>query len=92
MADQYTPEEIQDIFERYNDAIRRGIPISDDLARAMNDLTKGAKTFTNQLNSSISQLGTSFKTLAKDINDGSRGASGFNNSLEKGAEIGRAHV
>jgi len=87
MADTYTPQEIQDIFERYNEALRKNVPISEGLAKEMADATKGVHNYTKNLNDSIKSLGTSFKVLAKDINSGARGAAVFNDSLESGADV-----
>lgn len=87
MADQYTPEEIQRIFDDYNNAIRLGIPVSAALAKEMADATKGVKNYTNQLNSSFKQLGTSIKYLGADLANGAKGAAVFNNSLESGADV-----
>lgn len=87
MADMMTPQEIQDVFERYNDAIRKNIPISEGLAKEMADATKGVKKYTDTLNSNLKSLGTSFTTLAKDLNSGARGAAVFNNSIESAGEV-----
>jgi hypothetical protein len=87
MADQYTPEEIQDIFDRYNDSIRRNIPVSEALAKEMADATKGVKNYTNQLNHSLGQLGSSVKTLSTDIAGGSKGASVFNNTINSTTDV-----
>lgn len=87
MADRYTPEEIQEIFDQYNDAIRRGIPVSESLAKEMADATKGVKNYTNQLNYSVKSFGTSIKDLGFDLAAGAKGASVFNNSIESGADL-----
>ena len=87
MADRYTPEEIQKIFDDYNDALRQGIPISEALAKEMADATKGVKNYTNQLNYSLNSLGTSIKNVGLDLANGAKGASMFNNSIESGAEV-----
>lgn len=87
MADMYTPQEIQDIFERYNDAVRRNIPISEGLAKEMADATKGVKNYTNQLNYSFKQLGSSIKQVGFELANGAKGASVFNNSIEAGADV-----
>ena len=86
MADMYTPEEIAQIFEAYNDAIQKNIPIGKDLAQQMKDATLGVKNYTQQLNQSLKQLGTSFKTLGSDIAKGEKGASVFNGVLSSGAD------
>ena len=82
MADQYTPEEIQEIFDRYNDSIRRNIPVSEALAKEMADATKGVKNYTNQLNHSLGQLGQASKQAAQDIGSGAKGTSVFNSAIE----------
>lgn len=87
MADQYTPEEIQEIFDRYNDAVRKGIPISENLANEMANATKGVKNYTYMLNSSFKQLGSSLKVLGKELASGKDGASVFNDSLESTGQI-----
>lgn len=87
MADMMTPQEIQDIFERYNEALRKNVPISESLAKEMADATKGVKNYTSTLNYNLKSLGTSFKTLSQDMYNGSKGAAVFNNSLEAGADV-----
>jgi hypothetical protein len=87
MAERYTPEEIQDIFDRYNDAIRLGIPITEALAKEMADATKGVKNYTNQLNYSFKQLGSTVKDLGSNLAKGGNGASVFNSSIEAGADV-----
>jgi putative chitinase len=86
MADMYTPEEIQEIFQAYNDAIASGAPITKDLAQQMKDATIGVKNYSAQLKQSLQQLGTSIKTLGKDLYDGKTGASMFNSSISAGAD------
>jgi hypothetical protein len=85
MADQYTPEEIQRIFEAYHDAVRKGIPISEDLAKEMNDAVKGVKNYTNTLNFSLKQLGTSSLELSKNLYKGAEGAAVFNDAIDSAA-------
>ena len=82
MAERYTPEEIQEIFDRYNAAIRAGIPITDALAREFADATKGVKDYTRTLNASLKMLGQASKQAVKDMADGAKGTSVFNNSIE----------
>lgn len=78
----YTPEEIQEIFDRYHDATRAGIPISEALAREMADATKGVKNYTYELNRSLKYLGTQTKAVAQDLANGAKGASVFNNQID----------
>jgi len=86
MADMYTPEEIAQIFEAYNDAIQKNIPIGKDLAQQMKDATLGVKNYTQQLNQSLKQLGTSFKNLGADMASGAKGSSVFNDALSSSAD------
>jgi uncharacterized protein YcbK (DUF882 family) len=86
MADMYTPEEIAQIFEAYNDAIQKNIPIGKDLAQQMKDATLGVKNYTQQLNQSLKQLGTSFKNLGAEMASGAKGSSVFNDALSSSAD------
>lgn len=86
MADMYTPEEINEIFAAYNDAVQKGIPVSKELAQQMKDASIGVKNYTQQLQSSLKQLGTSIKTLGSDLAKGEKGASVYSNSLSSGAD------
>jgi len=92
MADQYTPEEINEIFAAYNDAVQKNIPISKELAQQMKDATLGVKNYTQQLNQSLKQLGTSFKALGSNIASGSKGASVFNDTMSSGADAVAAYA
>lgn len=83
----YTPEEIQEIFDRYHAAIRAGIPISDALAKEMADATKGVKNYTFELNRSLKYLGTQTKALAQDIANGAKGASVFNHQVDAAGDV-----
>lgn len=85
MADMYTPEEIQEIFERYHDAVRKGIPVSESLAKEMADATKGVKNYTNELNFSLKKLGTSSLDLSKNLYKGAEGAAVFNDAVDSAA-------
>jgi hypothetical protein len=86
MADMYTPEEINEIFAAYNDAIAKGIPVSKELAQQMKDATLGVKNYTQQLNQSLKQLGTSFKNLGAGMLKGEKGAQVYNDALSSGAD------
>ena len=83
----YTPEEIQEIFDRYNTAVRAGIPVSEALAREMSDAVKGVKNYTATLNNSLRQLGQASRQAAVDITNGAKGASVFNNSIESAGTV-----
>lgn len=92
MADMYTPEEINEIFAAYNDAVAKGIPISKDLAQQMKDATIGVKNYTQQLQSSMKQLGTSFKNLGAGIAKGEKGAAVYNDAMSSGADAIAAYT
>ena len=87
MAEQYTPEEIAQIFEAYNDAIQKNIPIGKDLAQQMKDASIGVKNYTQNLQGSLKQLGTSFKNLGAEMSSGAKGASVFNDTMSSGADL-----
>ena len=87
MADMYTPEEIQRIFDEYHDAIRRGIPVTDAMAKELADAVKGVKNYTNTLNYSVKQLGQATKQAAQDIANGAKGTSVFNNGIERAGDV-----
>jgi hypothetical protein len=82
MAEQYTPEEIQEIFQAYNDAVARNVPISKELAQQMQDAQKGIKNWTNEVNASWKKLGTSATDLGKSLYKGEKGAGQFGGALE----------
>lgn len=87
MAERYTPEEIQQIFDEYNDAIRKGIPVSAALAKEMADATTGVKNYAAQLNFSLKQLGNASKQAVQDITNGAKGSSVFNDTIENTGQI-----
>jgi len=87
MANNYTPEEIQEVFDEYHRNLSNGIPITRDLAERMRDATTGVKNYTYQLNQSFKQLGSSIKTLSTDIAKGAEGAAVFNDSVSSGADV-----
>jgi hypothetical protein len=86
MADQYTPEEIQEIFQAYDDAMQKNIPISKELAQQMQDAQKGIKNWTNEVNASFKKLGTSATDLGKSLYKGEKGAGQFGGALESATD------
>lgn len=86
MANNYTPEEIQAVFDEYHRQLAAGAPITKDLAERMQDATKGVKNYTYELNQSLKQLGSSIKVLGKDLANGAQGASAFNDALDSGTD------
>ena len=88
----YTPEEINEIFAAYTDAMEKKIPISKELAQQMKDATLGVKNYTRQLKDSMSKLGTSIKTLGSDLAKGEKGASVYSDTLSSGADALSAYT
>ncbi len=82
MADQYTPEEIAEIFEAYNNAIKTNTPISADLAKQMKDAAIGAKGFAQAQENLLKSLGKSVVDYTKEMYKGEQGAKAFNNSID----------
>ena len=82
MADQYTPEEIQELFDEYERQIRETGKVTGDLAERMKDAEAGVKNYTYQLNQSLKQLGTSIKSFGAGMVNGQSGASAFNDTIE----------
>ena len=78
----YTPEEIADIFDRYNKELMMYGKANDALAKEMADAVKGVKNYTATLNNSLKQLGQASQQAAVDIANGAKGTSVFNNSIE----------
>jgi putative chitinase len=85
MAQQYTPEEIAEIFEAYNNAIKTGTPITADLARQMQDASKGIKGAADELNKFGKSLGTSALGLGKSLYKGEKGVGQFGDAVELAA-------
>ena len=92
MADQYTPEEIAEIFEAYNNAIKTNTPISAELAKQMQDATKGFRGATDALNKFGKSLGTSAIDLGKSLYKGEKGVGQFGDAVEMAANAIRAAI
>jgi hypothetical protein len=86
MADMYTPEEIQAIFDAVAQANAKQIPLSKELAVAYEDAKKGVKNYTRELDASLKKLGSSAVSLAKSIKDNKQGADVFTDSISSGAD------
>jgi hypothetical protein len=86
MAIEMTPEEIEAIFREYNEAVVRGVPIEEDLARRMRDASVGLRGYTYELKQSVDRLKTSSIGLARALKNGESGASVYNQSIEAGAD------
>lgn len=86
MAEQMTPEEIQRVFDAYNDELLRTGRVTKQTADAFADAKAGIKNYTFQLNQSLKQLGQASLDLAGAMNKGEQGASVYNNSIKAGAD------
>jgi hypothetical protein len=82
MADRYTPEEIAEIFEAYNNAIKSNTPVSADLAKQMKDAAVGAKGFAQAQENLFKSLGKSVTEYTKAMYKGEQGAKAFSNSID----------
>jgi hypothetical protein len=82
MADRYTPEEIAEIFEAYNNAIKSNTPVSAELAKQMKDAAVGAKGFAQAQENLFKSLGKSVTEYTKAMYKGEQGAKAFSNSID----------
>jgi hypothetical protein len=82
MATQYTPEEIAEIFEAYNNAIKTGTPISAELAKQMQDASKGFKGATDELNKFAKSIGTSAAQFTKSMYEGKQGLNAMGGAVD----------
>ena len=83
----YTPEEIAEIFEAYNNAIKSGTPISRELATQMQDAVKGIKNYNQELRSSGLAFKRSMGDLVSSMTEGGKGASQYSDALGKGVDV-----
>jgi hypothetical protein len=86
MATEMTPEEIDEVFREYNEAVIRGTPIEEALARRMRDAVAGLDGYTSELESSLRRLKSGAIGLAQQLKNGAQGASIYNGIMEDGAE------
>ena len=82
MADQYTPEEIQGIFEAYNNAIKSGTPITQEMANAMKDAEKGLKGWARAMADSQQKMGKGVVDFTKAMYKGEQGMSAMNGAID----------
>lgn len=86
MAERMTPQEIQDIFDAYDDAILKGTANTKEWDKKVKDAKKALMDYERELNQSMKALGTSFTNLGKKLGDGETGASAFNDVLSAGGD------
>ena len=87
MADNFNPDEVQRIFDDYNNAIKSGAGVSEQLAKDYKDAIKGVKNYTDNLNKSLQQLGKSSLGIARSLKDGKKGASVYNDAIGSAADV-----
>ena len=85
MADQYTPEEIAEIFEAYNNAIKTGTPVSQELARQMQDAVRATKGLARAQEEFGKSLGKSALQLSNSLYKGEKGVGQFGDAVEDAA-------
>jgi len=86
MAIEMTPEEIEEIFREYNEAVARGTPIEADLAERMKDASVGLRGYTQELKQNLQKIKSSTLSLVNALKDGQTGASVYNNTIESAAD------
>lgn len=85
MADQYSPQEIADIFEAYNNAIKTGAPITAELAKQMEDAVKATKGMVRAQEEFGKSLGKSALQLGASLYKGEKGVGQFGDAIETAA-------
>ena len=81
MSTLYTAEEFAAIQQEYNEAVRRNIPITAELARQMQDAKIGVKGFTVALEDSVKSIVTAGKSAASAAVSAGGGAKSFNGAI-----------
>ena len=89
MADFNSPEEIQQYLE---DTARAFGKNSDEYIKALKDAEVGIRGYTQNLQNSLKQLGTSFKALGADMYKGKQGVEQFGGVIEGGADAVAAYA
>jgi hypothetical protein len=89
MANFDSPEEIQQYLDDTAKAFGKS---SEQYQTALKDAQVGIQGYTQNLRNSMSQLGTSFKALGKDIYDGKKGVDVFSGTLDTGASAVSAYA
>ena len=82
MADEYTPEEIANISRAYNDAIKSGTPITQEMANAMKDAQKGIKGYAQAQQDAMQKLSKGVADLTKSMYEGKQGMAAMNSGVD----------
>jgi hypothetical protein len=86
MADQFDSKEFQEVLDTYTEHLAQGIPISEELAQKLKDLSTGIKDYTKNLKASKEALMGSLKSLGMSMINGESGAAVYNDTISKGAK------
>jgi hypothetical protein len=92
MADFITPEEFEKTLARQKELYDAGYITAKEYETAQKDAAAGIRNYTANLKQSMSQLGTSFKALGKDMYSGKQGVGVFSDSLGSGADAVAAYA
>jgi len=92
MADFMTPDEIEQFKQLVEQQYRDGFITAKQYNQAMKDAAVGVRGYTAAMESSLKQLGTSFKALGKDIYEGKKGVGVFSGTLDTGATAVAAYA
>lgn len=92
MADFSTPEEMIRFMELMTEQYEKGYITAKEYNEAKKDAAAGIRGYTANLKNSMAQLGTSFKSLGKDIYDGKKGVDQFSGSIDSGANAVAAYA
>lgn len=86
MAQAMTPEEIQEIFERYEYEVNKLGRATAETTEAYNDAKIGIRNYTRELKASALGFRTAVKDLTGSMMESSKGASQYGDALSKGAD------
>jgi hypothetical protein len=86
MADFMTPDEVEAQAKLLYEQFDKGYINAKQLKDGLNDCAKGVQGYTQELNASLQQLGTSVKSTFEELKNGKQGAAVFNKSLNAGAD------
>jgi len=86
MADFMTPDEVQAQAKLLYEQFDKGYINAKQLRDGLNDCAKGVQGYTQELNASLQQLGTSVKSTFEELKNGKQGSAVFNKSLNAGAD------
>jgi len=86
MADQMTPEEIQAIFEEYENQVKANGRASEELTKRYKDAQRGVKDYTDNLKAAGQAFKSSFKDMTSSLTDGGKGVGEYSDVLRKGGD------